>query len=211
MPYEPFDIMKGKKIDLGMPSFSDMMKMPSGGMMKMSNGAGMMKMSNGGGMTKMPKGLDIGMPSFNSMMKGSGLGLGNSSFKLDLGMTKGKKPEPLISVSGIKQDVEKFRQSKKSIQQNIQQVRQTAQQARPQAQKFLDVFRGKRRDADKFAFRGKPEPESVFSGREYEFLTEQDGVQRRHRFSDPSLAEAMRRKAEGQGFTVVTDVREVPI
>ena len=210
--------MKGKKIDLGMPSFSDMMKMPSGGMMKMSNGAGMMKMSNGGGMTKMPKGLDIGMPSFNSMMKGSGLGLSNSSFKLDLGMTKGKKPEPLISVSGIKQDVEKFRQTKQAAQQNIQQARQAAQQAKqafqqakPKAQNFLDIFRGKRRDADKFVFRVKPEPASVFSGREYEFLTEQDGVRRRHRFSDPSLAEAMRRKAEGQGFTVVTDVREVSI
>ena len=187
MPYEPFDIMKGKKIDLGMASFNDMMK------------------GSGGG----SKGLGLGFPSFNDMMKGSGLG--NPSFKLDLGMSKGKKIEPLFSVSGIKQDIEKFRQSKQTIQQNIQQAKQAAQQARPQAQKFFDVFRGKRRDADKFAFRCKPEPESVFSGREYEFLTEQDGVRRRHRFSDPSLAEAMRRKAEGQGFTVVTDVREVSI
>lgn len=208
--------MGGKKIDLGLPSFNDMMNgkgkgftlLPTKKIESITNGI---------------KPINLGS-TFNVNIKSSAPDRTNK--KDIIGIGEGLKRSKKKVFRTNPNQIQLPKATKFQVGRLDQNVRLTAEAIRKESFEELDRLRGQglqkegtargiRTSADKFAFGIQNKPirdQSVISNREFEFFTMDSGVLQRKAFKDKSLAESQRRKFEAQGdLEFVSTVREVRI
>lgn len=208
-----FDLMGGKKIDLGLPSFNDMMKGKGKGITLLpskfdkknlnQNNLGIKPINLGSNFSVNTKRKAPAKTSSNDI-----IGIGDNL----------KKPTKLISKNAGFQNVT-LRPNRLSLNPNAtaEQIRKDAfdQQAaiRGAGLEEVGTAQGVRTDAEKFAFGIQNRPtrdQSVISNRKFQFVTLQGGVLQKKQFGDKKLAEAQRRLLDSTGaFESVSKVREV--
>jgi len=208
--------MGGKKIDLGLPSFNQMMK-------GKGRGFTLLPVKKAGKINNGIRQIDLGLkfqvpikkPAPAKTSRNDLIGLGDSL----------KKPKQLIRGGGF-QNVT-LPKPTPLLRGNLDEnIRPSAEAIRKQSFDKLNQLRGQglqqegtgkeiTTDADKFAFGIQNKPvrdQSVISNRKFQFVTLQDGVLQKKEFRDKELAEGQRRLAEAQGiFESVSQVREIRI